>query len=233
MLLQIIFSQHNDNNISIGHPFLWDLFKDFVLPISLALFAAGMAYFIFITETKEDKKKEGNKIRQERSDKLMFFSTMVFRSLKTAQDQKDNLKDYIRKIKANDIEFHLMSFVPLNDLKRITEELNLEEYLLAYANYYNKNRKDSIKEFMRIIECIGYLYAVFNEMLKQLEKGQMYDYERKKQFQNLFEKGYNMIGSLLMASKTTDPKLCSNIEIILSDFSANHSGSNYDITFLV
>lgn len=227
-LLQIYFNQHLD---SVDNNFWWDLFKDFVLPILIAGLAAYIAYFIFVKETKRDKEKEERKKIEERSDKLLFFSTIIESCLTISIQQKNNIKDYIKLIRQNDVDFHFMTFVPLNDLERVSNVLNLETYLLAYVNKYSKNRKTSIKEFKEIMASIDFLLAVYKNISEQLKRVQMYDYERKTKLQNLFRNAYNLIGRLIMIFQQNHPDVFNSFIDIYENFVKNHPGNNYDVNF--
>ena len=212
------------------HSLLWDFFKDFFLPILLALFAGGMAYFIFIEETRRDKRKEKVRKDEERSDKLLFFSALIGKVLKTATSQKEYIREHIEEIKKNDVDFLLMTFLPLYDLKRVTEALNLEEYLLAYVNYYSIDRKKSVKEFEEIISSIDFLFLIYNGVSAQLEKAQKFDHERKLKFQKLFENAHQLVGSLMLSLRN-DASLQTELITRFKDFSDNSKGKNDDLPF--
>lgn len=231
-LLQIIFHQSVDSmTSSSGGGFWWDLSKDFVLPMLLAGFAGYMAYFIFVKETNRDKEKEQERKNEERSDKLRYFSALVENALRASIEQKDNLEKHINAMGQNNLDFHLMSFVPLYDLKRITEELNLEEYLLAYTNHYYKDRAASIKEFKNIVAAIDYLYDVFVSIRSQLEKAQINDYERKKVFQQLYLQSYNLIGFLMVYFAGNDQQSFAEATLLLQNLQQNNPGNNDDLNY--
>ena len=80
-----------------------------------------------------------------------------------------------------------MTFIPLNDLKRASNTLNLEDYLLAYVDKYSSDRKKSIKEFKEIIASIDYLLEIFAQIPQQLQKAQTYDFEKKLKFKVYFK----------------------------------------------
>lgn len=230
-LLQIIFHQTVDTVNSDGSSFWWSLFKDFVLPITLGGLAAYMAYFIFVKETKIEKAKERAKKDEERTDKLNYLSALVESALRTSSQQKNNLKNQIKTIRQNNIEFHLMTQVPLYDLKRITEVLNLEEYLLAYTNHYSQDRASSVQEFKNIIASIDYLYDVFQNIIFQLKSSQTYDYQRKKKLQEIFENGWNLSGKLMLHFQQYDPQSYAEFIQLYQNFMQNHQGHNYDLQF--
>ena len=231
-LLQIVFHQNVDTLISYSeHGFWWNFFKDFILPILLAGFAGWMAYFIFISETKRDKLAEEQKKNQERSDKLLFFMVLIESAIKISKHQNENIENQIKNITANDIDFHQMTLVPLNDLKRITEELNPEVYLLAYTNYFQSNRLNAVKEFKNIMASVDFIYELFQDIIKMLEKSQTYDYERKLKFQEIFHSSYKVLGELLLQTKENNIPFHNALNLVYANFTANHPGDNYDLNF--
>ena len=72
-----------------------------------------------------------------------------------------------------------MKHVTSNDLKRTVEDLNLENYILAYTNYFDSNRLDSIDELPNIIENFHFIYSMFNGITTMLQNAQNYDYQTK------------------------------------------------------
>lgn len=230
-LLQIIFEQHNSIPKNSDNEIWWNASKDFVLPIAIAVLAAYVAYYIFIKETKRDKAIEERKKIEERSDKLLFFSTLIQGCLTTSVQQKNNIKDYIRLIRLNDVDFHLMTFVSLNDLTRVSNVLNLESYLLAYVNNYSADRKKSIKEFKEIIASIDFLLEIYTHIPETLKNAQIYDYERKTKFQNLFQNAYDLTGKIVLKFQNTNPPLVARLNTLYQNFINNYPGNNYDINY--
>ncbi|MGZ4072715.1 MAG: hypothetical protein ACXVDZ_04335 [Bacteroidia bacterium] len=200
---------------------LWDLGKDYVLPIILASGAAYMAYYIFVKETKRDKTKEDERKKQDQIDKLFFFSTLVGNAIDSAVQQKDNIKEHIRNVKKDDVNFHIITWISVNDIRRITQELNLEEYLLAYTNYYDGDRKATVKEFMNIISGIDYLQEVFEQIPNSLELAQKYDDERKTTIASLFAKSYNLLGDLFIYLQQNSPSEYAILNEIMKKFHEN------------
>lgn len=137
--------------------------KDFILPIGIAILAAWMAYYIFVEETKRDREKEEKKKLEERSNKLLYFSTIIKKCIELSIQQKKNIENYIKRVDENSVEFHMMNFVPLNDLKRICTKMNLEEYLQAYIDKIPDSGKKSVEEFNKIISSLDFLYEFFKK----------------------------------------------------------------------
>lgn len=227
--LRIIFLQSVERiQLATGNGFLWDLFKDFILPISLALGAAWMAYFIFILESNRDKLREENKKNQEKSDKLMFFASLVQGALKVTKQQNENIKTYIKSVRENDIELPPLEMVPLNDLHRISQ-INLEVYLLAYTNEFKSERKFAINEFKDIIECVDFFDEIYKNIFSMMEKAIVFDYERKLKFQEIFHQSFQLLGNIYYEMARHEAYLpeLNKLNIAFQD----NRKDNYDITF--
>lgn len=222
---------HNYEEIAkTDHSFWYDFLKDYVLPLGLGFIAACVAYYIFVAETKRDRQKEIDAKAQERNDKLIFFSASVESALKTAIQQEGYLKEYLRLIREDDVNFHHIKYVPLNNFQRIVEVLNLETYLLAYVNKYNTDRTASVKEYKNILANIDYLYHNFKHLFGQIERAQQHDYERKLGYQNTFYKIFNSLGAIY-SELQEDQENFERFRDIIDAFTNNHQNDNYNITF--
>ncbi|MBS1523011.1 MAG: hypothetical protein JST50_18565 [Bacteroidetes bacterium] len=175
---------------------LYDFAKDFFIPISIAVMAACIAYYIFIRETKRDKQNELNSRLTEQKDKLTYFTILIKRTLKISEIQKNFLKDYIRKIGADDINFHMINYVPIDDLRRIVENTNLEAYMLAYSNKFSFDRKAAIEQYQKISSNVDFLFSAFKGLMDQIRKAQDNDQERKITYKELFYSGYDILGEI-------------------------------------
>lgn len=222
---------HNYQEVTkADHSFWYDFLKDYILPLILGFIAACVAYYIFVAETKRDRKKEIDLKAQEQNDKLIFFSTSVESALKTAIQQEGYLKEYLRLIRQDDVNFHHIKYVPLNNFQRIVEVLDLETYLLAYVNKYNTNRTASVKEYKNILANIDYLYHNFKQLFGQIERAQQHDYERKLEYKNTFYKIFNSLAAIY-SELQQDQINFERFRDIIDAFTNNHQNDNYNITF--
>lgn len=222
---------HNYQQVSdTGGQYWYNLGKDYVLPLILAIVAGCVAYYIFVSETKRDKQKELDLKSLERNDKLIFFSTSVDSAIKTATQQESYLKSYLRLIREDDVNFHHLQFVPLNNFQRIVEVLDLESYLLAYVNKYDANRTASIKEYKNILANIDYLYHNFKLIFEQVQRAQQFDYERKMEYKATFYKIFNALGDIYTELQD-DQDSYQKFYAIIDNFTQNDQIDKYNITF--
>lgn len=234
----LILTQNCETCINEGHSWLWDLLKDFMLPIVLAIGAGFFAYDIFVRETKRDKLKEEAQRNNEKNDKLFYITALLQNIIHLSLLQKDYIKNHIRKINNNEVDFHIMHWTTLNDFDRITDKLDLEEYLLAYTNHFNRNTKVSVKEFKNIIISVDYLQGVFMMMQGQLKESMKFDYERKIRFQTVNAAIQTTSQKLALILLEKDQEEYLKLTKIKFDFNQKSKenkivGINYDLVFQV
>ena len=211
-----------------AHTF-YDIAKDFLLPPFLGIMAAVAAYYIFYRETKLGKEKEQASHDQVVLDKLTYFTALLSNIQKTAVEQNKSLKELIAEIEANDVNFPLLTYMPMQDLQRLIG-LDVESYLLSFAEFYHENRKASIKKFKTIMVNSVFLHHIFKSIFEQVQKGQQFDFERKTQYQELYYRAYNTCGRFMMQLEER-PELKARFLAIFDRFQANHQGDNYDLPF--
>ena len=228
---QIIFHQTCESCTIGENSFFYNLSKDFLLPVLLALLASYMVYWVFVKETKRDKQKEEDVEIQQQKDNLQFFSNIIASSTRTSEQQNEYLKEFVTLLDSDHVNFHLLTFISLNDLRRVTEDLNLEKYLLAYVNYYNGDRKASIKEFNEIITSVDFLHEILKQIPLQLQKAQEFDTERKLKFQRQFEAAFNLTAKIVVDLQSSDVETSEEMSKLGDAFQTSHPGNNYDLEF--
>jgi|GEM_PF-1936505 len=229
-LLQIIFHQDCDSCSIEGSSFLYDFSKDFILPILLAILAAYAAYYIFIKEGKRDKIKEGQIQIQEESDKLNYLSVMVQDIISTSEQQGEHILAFVEELKTNPLDIPLLTFLSINNLRRITVDLNLEKYLLSYVSHFAEDRPKAIKEFNEVIASIDMLHEIFKSIPEQLIKAVNYDYERRIRIQEIHSKAHNLLGPLTIKLNATDMKVADELGTIGNKYMAGFT-SSYDLRY--
>ncbi|MFM2224400.1 MAG: hypothetical protein RJA07_602 [Bacteroidota bacterium] len=210
-----------------SHSFCYDFSKDFLLPISLALLAAFMAYRVFILETQKENKKK----KKDEEERLQYFGLMINSVLNLSKIQKDLLKNHIRQIHKNQVDFHPLSVVSTNDFKRIVETIKLDDYLIYYANHYSK---DVVAEFQSIIASIDYLYLTFNQISKRILVAEEFDYERKQKFSSKYSEAYPILVNKVFPffsknENSNSQKLKAIMDLYAKEY--DKKKSNYDLEF--
>lgn len=208
----------------------WHLGRDFLVPIGIAVLAGFIAYNIFVKETNRDKKKEQDRLDQLRDDKLLYFSTLVNSILQNSRQQQEHLSELINSIKNDGISFHLMIQVPLYDHKRVVELINLEDYILSFANYFHTDRINAILEFQQIIASIDYLYSTFTHLIDVHLRAQNFDDARKIRFAHLFASAYEKLQVFFVIFERADNNYSKEFFQCFETFSSSHQGNNSDIS---
>lgn len=183
-LLQIVLRQCYETWESSGYSFFWNILKDFILPILIAGFAGYMVYWVFVKETRRDISNEQARKDQERKDKLFYFSALVKSCTDIAIKQKEFIEGLVKEIDNDKINLKPLKKVVWDDLKRVSQNLNLENYLLAYVEYYKGDRKTSVKEFKAIVGSIDLFYEIFTELGNVIERILKVTYSEKLEIQN-------------------------------------------------
>ncbi|WP_113651983.1 hypothetical protein [Pedobacter namyangjuensis] len=185
----------------------YDVWKDFVVPIGITLLASGFAYWIFVAETRRDKRKERKAERQLQKDKLYYFANSVNSIIKISEQQNDNILVFAKEQLADPDEVkHLMIF-SMNELRRVTTDLQLESYMLAYVNYYKDDRQVAIKEFNNIIVRVDMLHGTFKAMNPHLQLLKEDERNAKEKFSGYFEKASRLVAVLALSLQSSAPQL--------------------------
>jgi len=230
-IADIILHQTCESCVTNENSFLYDLFKDFILPIGLALLASYMVFWIFVKETNRDKQKEKSVEFQQQKDNLQFFSNIVNSVIKTSEQQNSYILEFVDLYVTDQVTFHLLTFIPLNDMRRVTEDLDLEKYLLAYVNFFAEDRRASINEFNEIIITIDFLHAILKAMLLQLQKAQDFDAERKANLQSQYEAAHSLTAKLLLKFRESDEEIFDEMVRLGDDLQSAYPGNNYDLDY--
>jgi len=156
------------------------------------------ALLVFYLTTIRDKNKEKTKKDEERTDKMSYLKNLLSNVIKLTKQQIENVQEYINKVEENDLDFHLMTLVPLTDYNRAIDTLSKDEYFISFNRFY-KEKFDTTKKYERILSNIDYLNAEFIQITEMLKKSQQFDYERKLQFKETVDKTISLVGNFLLS----------------------------------
>lgn len=213
----------------VSRIFSYDVGKDFILPMIIAALAAYMVYWAFVKETKRDKKKELEAEKQRQQDKLYYFSNCVKSIHAISRDQNEANLLFAEAQAENPGEIQQISFLSLNELRRMTSELPLEEYMLAYANNYGTNRKEAIREFNQIIIRIDMLNDAFRNTKQHYKMTQKLEQASKLKFMAHFHSAHTLVAMLSDNFRRSSPALVHEIDQIARAFQLE--GLNRNIEF--
>lgn len=216
-LLQIIFLQTSSCAIT---QFLtsYDVWKDFIVPIGIAVFAGIMAYLIFVKETRRDKEKEQQAEKQLQQDKLTYFSNLVKNVISISEQQNASVLAFVKEQRKDPCGVKQLLLFSMNELRRVTADLQLESYMLAYVNYYNTNRQLAIKEFNNIIIRIDMLHGTFKAIEPHLQLVQEDERNAKLKFSNYNSGTSGLVAALSLRLSNSAPKLAEEMDRITAAF---------------
>ena len=187
--------------------FSYEVLKDFILPIILTLLAGGFAYIIFVKETRRDKKRDRKADKQIQRDKLSYFSNLVKNIISISEQQNANISAFVEEQRADPTEVKQLQLFSLNEFRRATTDLRLEDYMLAYVNYYSADRQVAIKEFNNIIVRIDMLYGTFSVMEPHLQLLQEDERNAKEKFNGYSERAARLVAVLAQSLRHSAPQL--------------------------
>ncbi|KQM77973.1 hypothetical protein ASE74_16415 [Pedobacter sp. Leaf216] len=209
----------------------YDVWKDFVLPITLAGLAAYMVYWGFIKETQRDKKKELEAEEQRQRDKLYYFSNSVKSIHAISRDQNEANSVFAESQAKNPIEVQQITYLSLNELRRMTSDLPLEEFMLAYANYYGSDRKNAVREFNQIIIRIDMLYEAFKNTKLHYEMTQDLEQNAKSKLMQHFGLVHTLVAIISDSFRKSAPPLAYEIDQIARAFQSEQANPSVEFCY--
>lgn len=202
--------------------------SDLVVAILGALIGTGTALWVFYLSNAKQLKNENLKKTENQNNKLYYFSSLVHGAMLVLDGQKNNVKKFIYETKLRPFDLPEMGYIPMNDVDRIISKLNLEDYFLSYTSKYGVKLK-TVKEYKNIISSFDFLSSNFTALISQLEKAQQFDYQRKIQFKEEYERAYKIIGKILLWNDSTQNPIQNEIIQIYSAFADNPPPTRYDL----
>ncbi|MGF1923195.1 MAG: hypothetical protein ACQUHE_03375 [Bacteroidia bacterium] len=206
-MLAIQISQMAITGVNVLAWLSYEAAKDFILPIILTLLAGGFAYLIFVKETRRDQKMQWKADKQIQRDKLSYFSNVVKNVISISEQQNASILAFVEEQRAYLTEGKQLLQFSLNEFRRVTTDLQLEDYMLAYVNHYKEDRQISIKEFNKIIVRIDMLYGTFKVMEPHLQFVQEDERQAKERFIGYFESASKLVAVLALRLRQSAPQL--------------------------
>jgi hypothetical protein len=190
---------------------LWKILLPSFIGTATALTVFYLAYW-------REIKKENAKERRERINKIKYLQNLLHEVDKYLNGQLEHINVFANRIESNLMEFHILTFVPLNQHKRLLEALNNEDYFHAFNEYYLKVNPDfnTVNAFNRLIGNVGYQLEALEELKSVLKNGQTNDYELKIAFKNHVDLIIKEVGDLLILIRAL-PNRSSNTNALYSE----------------
>lgn len=185
----------------------YNIFKDFIFPLLLTIISGFGAWFLFIRQLLNEKKKNKQSINEDIKNKLTYFSMIIHNAIENSIGQNDNIEELVKKIENSDFNSIPLYKHPTYDLKIIAEKLDKESYLLSYLKFYKKDDKlKMLNDFKQIVDSCGIINEIFNQINTDLESKQIFEHNLKEIFfENIGECSDFFGKSLVKLKETNDP----------------------------
>lgn len=211
--------------------FLYNLIKDFLFPLFLALISVITAYYFFFRQILNDNQKMIERKKEELKDKLTYFSLIVHNAIQNSKEQNKNLRTLITELEGIEIDSRPQFIAPITDLKNIVKKIDIENYLLSFLEYYSSGNKiENAGKFKTIIDSCGMIYQIFLQNDKFLEDKLKLDSEGKIKLSAMVNECANLLGKCL--HKMHEEKNPLFPEFIKINDDANRKMNSYGDEFL-
>ena len=172
--------------------------------------AVGIAgtIWIFNKTIKQNYLDDKNKKAQHREENLLYFKTLLSSIITDIDNQLSLYKSFSSELRSSPKEFPSIKLLSLEDLSYIADRLNQEDLFHAYRSKFPTN--DAVVEIKQIINDIIYFNRKHNTLISDIDKSKQFDYQRKKEFQEMYESIFELAGqvsskTISMSDDVSDP----------------------------
>jgi hypothetical protein len=191
ILLDIIFQSGDFFNQDQG----W--LQNFLITTLGAAIGSGATIWAVYLAFNQDKKKDEWKRIQFQKEKMKYLQSLIRNINRDLRIQIDAFKTQSDTINAAPLNLPRLSQVPFNDIERVVDKLNLEEYYHSYLNEFGDSQ-EYIDEFRKIVSFLDYAYGNLVMIKDSFQKTCTYDYEAKVKLKDMIEKALDDVASMLI-----------------------------------
>lgn len=152
---------------------------------------------------------------------MTYFANLVKNVISFSEQMNVIILTFTREQQKDPINVKNLSLFSLNEYRRVTTDLQLESYMLAYVNYYKGNRQMVIKEFNNIIIRIDMLYGNYKKMEPHLELIREDERKVRLEFIDCQRRTSNLVVSLSRRLRSTVPDVASELDHISFALASN------------
>ncbi|MGN6438181.1 MAG: hypothetical protein ACTHMM_16695 [Agriterribacter sp.] len=152
-----------------------EFFRDLTTQFAGSILGVGGAVALFYWQIQHDKKKEAKKEQELENDKLIYLYVLVRKILSISKFYFDAFHNCGRELARQPVDKYQLSQTPKYDLKRLNEQLKIEEYFFAYVSRIGNDIK-SVQNFRELIDNCELAALViqegiekYSEFLKELD----------------------------------------------------------------
>lgn len=143
-----------------------------------AAIGSGVTIWALYRTFKHDQRKEEENRIQFQIEKVRYFQSIVGTINTDLEEQIKHYKSYAEIIRNNPVELPLLTKIPLNEVDRIVNKINHENYYHAYLDEFG-NHHASVNEFREIISTINYFDGNLTIIKESLDKSINFNYDRQ------------------------------------------------------
>jgi len=126
------------------------------------------AFFIFLLESKREKRKIKDEKKENYKSALIYFKLLLENIIKTTHKQVLAYHEHAVQIKERPLEFNLLRLFISKDVERILNKLDQERLFQAYLQEFG-NSVEVIKEFQSVFSILDYFHSISNQVEKSQE----------------------------------------------------------------
>lgn len=167
-----------------------------------------------------------------RKDRLKYVASLIQKIVPSAIRQAQYCNEHADLITEKPFENNNLKLEANRDPKRLADKVDQEGVYHAYLWKYKRTEK-TYKVFQDLYGYIDYLDYLVDDLIKTNERVLMFTWERKKQYQLLFNKTRETMQSLSLVQELYDsqPELIEFTRTLLEEFSENQpEGENLVIS---
>lgn len=142
-----------------------------------AAIGSGVTIWALYRTFKYDQKKEEQDKVQFQKEKVRYFQSIIAAINTDLEEQILHYKSYAESIKQDPIDLPFLTKIPLNEVDRIVNKINHENYYHAYLDEFGDDSA-TINEFRAIISTINYFDGNLEVIKTSLDKSINFNNER-------------------------------------------------------
>ncbi len=157
---------------------------------------SSVTIWVLYATFKHNKKIESEKLLQSHEHKIKYLRSNIKSILNNLEIQIKSFGDFAENIKKNPLYLPTIKQVPLNELDRVVNKLNLEEYYISYIAVFGTD-DNIVEEFREIISMLNFFEGNIAIFKNTLQTPFNLDNERKIKFAEIVEDSMDDIATIL------------------------------------
>lgn len=163
-----------------------------------------------------DRRQRNRLDRANQRNNLRYFKNLVNNAIRSGEQQNTAIGDFVAAIRTRPVKLPMLTFLPIYDFRRISENTTLDNHLLSFTGRYGLQTVD---QFGEIISSVDYLTTEISYLPEMVKRGIDYDHERQIQFREVFRSLYGKLREYMRVQDYTQlPPFAARMQEIIQDF---------------